>query len=117
MSFFNSLFGTKSQDSKTITVLDATAFKEAITANKVMLLDVRTAQEFKEGHIKGAKNLDYFNTSTFKSTVEKLDRSKPVYLYCRSGNRSNNAAKLMENMGFTELIDLKNGYVGWPFKK
>lgn len=116
MSFLTTLFSSRAQESDSITLLDAAAFKEAISSKKVTLLDVRTAQEFKQGHITGAKNLDYFNQANFKSTVEKLDRTTPVYLYCRSGNRSNNAARLLDGMGFTKIIDLKRGYMAWPYK-
>ncbi|WP_299782351.1 rhodanese-like domain-containing protein [uncultured Formosa sp.] len=112
MSFLTSLFGINSQKNEAITVLNAADFKTAITNKKVQLVDVRTPNEFKTGHIKGAKNIDSFS-SNFKTELEKLDKSKAVYVYCRSGARSRQSAKKLATLGFTEIYDLKNGILGY----
>lgn len=114
MSFLSSLFGTKS-DSNHIKVLSTADFKQAIQGiNKAkQLIDVRTASEFSSGHIKGAINIDFFNASKFMQALQKYDKEKAVYLYCRSGNRSGNAAKKLESLGFKEIYDLQGGYMNW----
>lgn len=113
MTFLSSLFGATAQNSENIKVLSTTEFKEAISNKKVQLVDVRTASEFQSGHIKGALHIDYFDSRNFNKAFEKLDKEKPVYLYCRSGNRSNKASKKLETMGFTEIYDLHGGYMSW----
>ena len=113
MSFLSSLFGTKSQASDKITILDKRVYANAITGNKVLLVDVRTSGEFNSGHIKKAINIDLFNAANFQKSFEKLDKEKPVYLYCRSGARSQKAAKKLVGMGFSKIYDLKGGYMRW----
>jgi rhodanese-related sulfurtransferase len=112
MSLLNLLF--KSQASNdVINRLSREEFKTKIAGKKIQLVDVRTAGEFQMGHIKNAINLDFFNQTAFRSGVEKLKKEEAVYVYCRSGNRSQSAAGLMAKMGFTEIYDLKNGYMNW----
>jgi len=63
------------------------------------LIDVRTPLEFEQGHLKYAKNID-FKSEHFQSEISKLDKNKPVYLYCRSGNRSGKAELSLKEWGF-----------------
>ena len=112
MSFFRFLFGSNSASDQ-IHVLPKTEFAQALKKGKVQLVDVRTAREYKAGHIKGAKNVDFFNPSRFKSGFEALDKQKPVYVYCQSGNRSQKAARKLATMGFVEIFDLAGGYGAW----
>ncbi|MDB5273995.1 MAG: hypothetical protein JWO58_2362 [Chitinophagaceae bacterium] len=63
------------------------------------LVDVRTPKEYKEGHLKYSTNID-FKSPDFKSEISKLDKSKPVYLYCKSGNRSKKATDTLQTLGF-----------------
>ncbi|WP_342083614.1 rhodanese-like domain-containing protein [Dyadobacter sp. OTU695] len=70
-----------------------------IKAGKAYLVDVRTPQEFDGGHLQYAANIN-FNSPDFKAQIAKLDRHKPVYLYCRSGNRSGKAADTLKTLGF-----------------
>ena len=76
------------------------------------LLDVRTAEEFNEGHIKGALNIDIFSPA-FQAEVEKLDKSKDMYIVCKSGGRSASAGNAMESMGFNRVTNLAGGMMGW----
>jgi rhodanese-related sulfurtransferase len=85
----------------------------AITSKKVQLVDVRTPNEYKGGHIKNAVNIDFFNHSNFILSFSKLDKEQPVYLYCRSGNRSQKAARKLDSLGFKKIFDLKGGYMSW----
>ncbi len=75
---------------------------------KVQLIDVRTPNEYKSGHIKGARNIDFYSRE-FNVKFNKLNKEKAVYLYCRSGSRSRHSAKKLTAMGFTEIYDLKGG--------
>ncbi len=115
MTFLSSLFGTKAQQADSIKVLNATDYKTQVVNNDVQLVDVRTAAEFSQGALDNALNIDFFQKENFRSKMEKLDKEKPVYLYCRSGARSNKAATLLDKMGFTKIYDLKGGYLGWPY--
>ena len=113
MSFFKSLFGSPRVDSGNIQVLSASEFKAAIKKNTSQIVDVRTAIEYKSGHIKNAKNIDFFQRNTLKTNLDKLDKTKPLYLYCRSGGRSHKAAKIAEKLGFNEIYDLKGGFMSY----
>lgn len=77
-----------------------------------VLLDVRTAEEFGEGHIAGALNIDIFSP-LFKEEIEKLDKNKAYYIVCRSGGRSASAAGAMETLGFQQVSNLDGGMMGW----
>ena len=112
MSIFNTLFGKKGISDK-VKVLSKADYAQAIKGGNVQLVDVRTAREFRSGHIKGAKNIDFFSLGSFNASFEKMDKNKAVYLYCQSGNRSQKAAKRLVKMGFETVIDLSGGYGAW----
>lgn len=79
------------------------------------LLDVRTPSEYGGGHLPGAKNIDY-RDAAFAQNVAQLDKSKPVFVYCLSGGRSAEAAKLMREQGFAQVYELQGGYLKWTTK-
>jgi|TARA_R100000935_G_C2761126_1_gene133671 rhodanese-related sulfurtransferase len=116
MTLFSSIFGANAQQNDTIKILNPSDFKVAIKSKDVQLVDVRTADEFKAGAIESALNIDFFQQENFTEEFEKLDKEQPVYLYCRSGSRSQQAAGKLKAMGFTKIYDLQGGYMGWPFK-
>lgn len=116
MTLVSSLFGANAQQNDTIKILNPSEFKEAINSKDVQLVDVRTADEFNDGAIESAVNIDFFQQENFIKEFEKLDKEQPVYLYCRSGNRSQQAAVKLKAMGFTKIYDLQGGYINWPFK-
>ena len=87
-------------------------FIEAIKDSTVQIIDVRTITEYNQGHLKGAKKVDFLRPTEFQSYFENRDTLQPVYLYCRSGYRSMNAAKYLKKRGFKELYDLRGGYAG-----
>ena len=91
--------------------VDIAEFKSLITGNGI-LVDVRTPEEFAQGNIEGSSNVDFLN-SNFETMIQKLDKSTPVYIYCRSGSRSGQAKKKMKALGFTEVYNLKGGYMAW----
>lgn len=113
MSFLSNLFGLTIEQNDTITILNVTEYKESLIGKNIQLVDVRTANEYRSGHIPKAINIDFFRQSTFKQSFEKFDKNKPLYIYCRSGNRSGKAARIISKMGFVNIIDLKRGYMAW----
>ena len=80
--------------------------------NKAVLLDVRTPGEFSSGSIKGALNIDIMS-SNFAQKVEKLDKDATYFIFCRSGNRSGQACKMMHKMGF-DVRNLAGGIGSYP---
>ncbi|MFZ3148441.1 MAG: rhodanese-like domain-containing protein [Methanothrix sp.] len=78
----------------------------------LVILDVRTPQEYSSGHLNGSVNLD-FRSPCFRDQIEKLDRNYAYLLYCRTGRRSAQAAMLMKSLGFRKLYNLTNGIEPW----
>ena len=79
---------------------------------EAVLLDVRTPGEWEEGYIRGATFMN-FHDKTFSSQLETLDKSKPVYVYCKGGGRSGKTAKMLNEMGFSEVYNLLGGITAW----
>jgi rhodanese-related sulfurtransferase len=77
------------------------------------VMDVRTAEEFEAGAIPKAVNLDVLQEDKFRSEVEKLDKSKTYFVYCRSGQRSQTAFGIMNEMGFDQVYNVTGGYLKW----
>ena len=79
-----------------------------------VILDVRTPEEFAEGHLENAINLDYYS-ETFWDELNKLDKDKTYLVYCRSGNRSGKGKTLgiMKELGFREAYNMLGGIVEW----
>lgn len=95
------------------TDLAPASFDSLISASaNEQLVDVRTLEEYQSGHIDGALNYDW-NDATFTDNVNELDKSKPVLVYCRSGNRSSNAADYLRSNGFTQVYELDGGISAW----
>ena len=76
------------------------------------IVDVRTPTEFREGHIAGAVNMDFFG-ATFDSQILTLPKDKPILLYCRTGNRSAGAYDTMTNEGITNILHMNQGITAW----
>ena len=77
-----------------------------------VILDVRRPDEFADGHLAEAVNLDWLNEDVFAKGMSRLDKSRTYYIYCRSGRRSNAAAVKMQAEGF-KVFDMKGGYLKW----
>ena len=92
-------------------VIEPAQFKEQIQKEKIQLIDVRTPEEYAEGHIEVAENIN-FHSEDFLSQFDKFNEEQPLYIYCRSGNRSGKAAEKLSQKGF-RVIDLKGGYLTW----
>ena len=109
-----SVISYKAQEQKSdVTILSIEKAKSIFAEDpEAVFLDVRTPEEFKDGHIEGAVLINFFDTD-FKQQVATLDKDKPVYIYCRSGNRSQKAGDILTQMGFKEVYDIEEGYIGW----
>ena len=112
LSLFSSAFIATAQENEVITILETQTFKDSITNKKVQLIDVRTPDEYNSGHIETAENIDFFSEE-FMIEFNKLDKEKPVYIYCKSGNRSGQSAIKLKDMGFKEIYDLKGGFLNY----
>ncbi|MGK7390193.1 MAG: rhodanese-like domain-containing protein [Candidatus Cyclobacteriaceae bacterium M2_1C_046] len=99
-----------------VETIEADAFKALLKSKEVQLVDVRTLQEVEKGKIEGAINIDYLSNDFQDLIADKLDKDKPVAVYCAVGGRSARAAKLLSKMGFTKVYDLKGGYNRWEDK-
>ncbi|TBW27597.1 rhodanese-like domain-containing protein [Gramella sp. KN1008] len=82
-----------------------------------VILDVRTEEEVNEGYIPNALNIDIYKGQGFINEVEKLDKAKHYYIYCRSGKRSSQACTLLDQMGFSETYNLQGGFSEWEGEK
>jgi rhodanese-related sulfurtransferase len=99
---------------KLLSVLEFEA-KLASTPTK-QVLDVRTADEYAQGHLAGAVLVDYYQ-SDFKSQLAKLDKTKPVFVYCAAGKRSEASAEILQQLGFKQVYDLEGGFRAWTGSK
>ncbi len=94
--------------------LDQEVWKSQAESDKdAVILDVRTEEEVEDGYIPGAKNIDIYKGQGFVDEIEKLDKSKNYYIYCRSGKRSAQACQLMDQMGFANTYNLEGGILDW----
>jgi len=109
MSLLSLLFGSRINKGILLTPEE---FNTKIQNKKVQLVDVRTLREFNDGHIIKAKNIDFYSRN-FMAEINKLKKTQPVYLYCRTGARSRHAANKMGKMDFIEVYDLQGGISNW----
>ena len=86
--------------------------KNKIASQKYILVDVRTSEEYNNGHLKGSINIDYFSDN-FSEEISSLGLESPILVYCRSGNRSGKAMNIMYDLGFKEVKNLIGGYKSW----
>jgi rhodanese-related sulfurtransferase len=92
--------------------LDVATFQVRIQAEGSQLVDVRTPEEFAKGHIAGATNNDWLEDG-FLNRAKTLDKSKPVLVYCAAGGRSEDAMEALKTAGFSQVVDLRDGFNGW----
>jgi rhodanese-related sulfurtransferase len=106
------LAGCSSTGSATTVNLNVSEFSQKITEPDVIILDVRTPEEFASGHIEGALNID-FNGGDFANEITRLNPSDNYAIYCRSGSRSGQAASIMHKAGFHDVSNLNGGVIDW----
>ncbi|MBQ2851870.1 MAG: rhodanese-like domain-containing protein [Bacteroidales bacterium] len=96
---------------KEIKSIKSNEFRTEIMTPDIQLVDVRVPEAFNEGHIPGAKNLD-FTSEHFDDMMKQLDKKNPVAVYCRGGRQSMEAAEKLQDAGF-EVIHLDGGILTW----
>ena len=95
------------------TTLSPDSFEESIKDADIQLVDVRTAEEYAEQHIPGAVNIDVYADDFVNQCLDRLDKERPVAVYCRTGRRSASAAEQLRKAGFKKVLNLEGGIVGW----
>ncbi len=95
-----------------VSLVDSNKFETQMNESNSQIVDVRTPEEFAEGHIGKAVNMNV-NDNDFESKIATLDKEKPVMVYCRSGGRSAKAAGILKEKGFKHVYDLDGGMIGW----
>lgn len=103
--------GNKNKDGSINASISVDDFENKLLASP-QLIDVRTPEEFNEGHLKGALNFN-INADDFEKQIATLDIHKPVLVYCLSGGRSSSAAEIMGEKGFIEIYNLQGGIMKW----
>jgi rhodanese-related sulfurtransferase len=88
------------------------AFEKLMQDENAQLVDVRTPEEYAEGHLKNALNIS-ISFDNFESQLEILDKNKPVLVYCKMGGRSAKAAAKLKELGFKSISDLDGGITSW----
>ena len=85
-----------------------------IKKEDLVLLDVRTPTEYINGHLISAVNINYYGEN-FDDEIDKLDKLKPIVVYCKSGGRSSKSALKLVEKGFEKIYNLKGGFDQWIF--
>ena len=105
------------EDKKNSFLISAVEFNKQINSiSSPILIDLRTPEEYDNGHINKAINLNYFDAN-FSAQCQKLDPKKTTYIYCQSGGRSHKASLILKQLGFKKIIDLKGGINAWEGNK
>ncbi|WP_298534952.1 rhodanese-like domain-containing protein [uncultured Algibacter sp.] len=107
--FFNCNYKLQNEG---LTHVSPKEFKSLIDNKQVQLIDVRKPAEYAQGHIRNAANIDYFSED-FIDSIGNLNIKKPVFIYCRSGKRSEKSIKFFKEVGFVEIYNLQGGLLNW----
>ncbi len=103
-------------------LLDASSFAQKVKSTPdAVIVDVRTPVEYIGGHLENAQNIDW-RGNDFEVKTGKIDKSKPVFIYCQSGGRSASAVSKLREDGWKEVYELEGGISSWksanlPVKK
>ncbi len=106
------LAGCSSGASAVETVAPATAAEMIVQETDEVVLDIRTPEEFSQGVIEGAINIDFY-ASDFADRLDALDKDAHYVVYCRSGNRSGQARATFAKLGFTNVTEIQGGIANW----
>lgn len=111
LSFSTSCLDSKVENTE-VKLVTADEMKSILELEDAQLVDVRTPKEHEEIRISNSQNID-FNSPTFDEDITKLDKDKPVILYCKGGGRSAKCAKKLKDAGFKKIYDLEGGISKW----
>jgi rhodanese-related sulfurtransferase len=107
------LAGCSSSTSASVETVESVVAAEIITTeSSEVVLDIRTPEEFNEGIIEGAINIDFY-ANDFAVQLDTLDKDAHYVVYCRSGNRSGQASSIFEELGFTNVTEIDGGITDW----
>lgn len=101
--------------------VDVKEFQARIAKNPGIVLDVRTPQEYNAGHLADCQLIDFYSAD-FSQQLDQLDKSQPIYVYCKVGGRSGKTMSMLNDKGFAEVYNLDGGFDAWakanmPFEK
>jgi thioredoxin 1 len=111
---FSAVFAQNQNDSF-IQHVDAATFKKVVESGNGIILDVRTPQEVAAGHIANASVINFYDAD-FEQKINLMQKDKEIYVYCRSGARSSQAANLLQKNGFKKVYNLQGGIGAWEKK-
>lgn len=111
--FFLSCVYSPNNADKMINLSETEWVKLHDDSEESVIIDVRTDDEFSTGYIEGAVNIDFYMGNKFISEIDKLDKSKSYFIYCKSGARSGQTCELMKQKGFKKVYNLEGGILGW----
>lgn len=111
--FFLSCVYSPNNADKMINLSESEWVKLHDESEESVIIDVRTDDEFSTGYIEGAVNIDFYMVNKFISEIDKLDKSKSYFIYCKSGARSGQTCELMKQKGFKKVYNLEGGILGW----
>ena len=101
---------------QSIMLVKPTVFSEKMAEQKGQVVDVRSPEEYQEGHLKDAVNMHVYDKK-FEQYIETLDKEAPVYVYCKAGGRSAEAVQVMKEKGFNSIVELDGGMDAWTEAK
>jgi rhodanese-related sulfurtransferase len=113
LAVFLSLSAALAAETDPVKHVDAAGAAKLLKVDsKVVVLDIRTPEEFAAGHIKGATNIN-FNADSFRANVQRLDPGRTYLVHCASGGRSTRSLDLFKQLGFKSVVHLDGGLRGW----
>jgi len=107
------LFVSSSAFSQQKKAVDVKEFRKGIKRENAIVLDVRTPEEYAQGHLRNAVNINWKNQEEFKAKIAQYDKDKATFIYCRSGGRSEKASEWLRVNGFDNVKDLNGGIQAW----
>jgi rhodanese-related sulfurtransferase len=111
VAFYN-IFSCSLITNHSINQINVDELIDFIELNDAILVDVRTSDEYNNGYIENSLNIDYFSNE-FSVNADKLDKTIPIILYCKSGKRSSMSANKISKLGFKEIYNLEGGILEW----
>ena len=111
--FFLSCVYSPNNTDKMINLSETEWVKLHDESEESVIIDVRTDDEFSTGYVGGAVNIDFYMGNEFISEIDKLDKTKSYFIYCKSGARSGQTCELMKQKGFKKVYNLEGGILGW----
>lgn len=111
-AFLFGLFACSAKNQDKFKNLSADEFERQILDENIQRVDVRTVAEYSQGHIPGSLNINVLDDTFAADVDELLDKERPVAVYCKSGRRSRNAARILQKKGF-KVLNLDKGFDNW----